>query len=246
MDLSRRSYQKELLDRNDIPFEDIKRNMHELNFINTHLGGHSITIDGIKKLLDSAPRLGNKAMVICEIGCGGGDNLKAIAGWCTKNSIDPTFVGIDINSDCIAIAREACKKLNATFIHSDYKAVNFQTRPSIIFSSLFCHHFANEELVDMLQWMHQNSMTGFFINDLHRHPIAYYSIKSLSSIFSRSYLVKNDAPLSVARGFTKKEWLTLTKAAGIQNFSIEWKWAFRWLVVSRNERESSSLHLQSQ
>src|SRR5688500_17575688 len=119
MDLSRRSYEKELLDRNDIPFEDIKRNMHELNFINTHLGGHSITIDGIKKLLNSGPRLGNKAMVICEIGCGGGDNLKAIAGWCTKNNIDPTFVGIDINSDCIAIAREACKELNATFIHSD-------------------------------------------------------------------------------------------------------------------------------
>ena len=245
MDLSRRSYQKELLDRNDIPFEDIKRNMQELNFINTHLGGHSITIDGIKKLVNSAPYPGHTARVICEIGCGGGDNLKAIAGWCRKNNVDATFVGIDINPDCIAIATEACKNLNATFIHSDYNAVNFQTKPSIIFSSLFCHHFTDEDLVGMLQWMHRNSMTGFFINDLHRHHIAYYSIKSLSRIFSRSYLVKNDAPLSVARGFRKEEWLMLLRAAGIHNFSIEWKWAFRWLVVSRNKRESSSLHLQS-
>ena len=234
-----------MLDRNDVPFEDIKRNMQELNFINTHLGGHSITIDGIKKLVNGVPLPGNPTHVICEIGCGGGDNLKAIAAWCRKNKVDATFIGIDINSDCLAIATEACKDLNATFIHSDYKAVNFPRRPSIIFSSLFCHHFTNEELVDMLQWMRRNSTTGFFINDLHRHPIAYYAIKSLSQIFSRSYLVKNDAPLSVARGFRKKEWLTLIRAADIHKFSIKWKWAFRWLVVSLNERESSSLHVQS-
>ena len=46
---------------------------------------------------------------------------------------------------------------------------------------------------------------GFFINDLHRHPLAYHSIRILTSLFSKSYLVKNDAPLSVLRGFKKKE-----------------------------------------
>ena len=246
MDLSRRSYQKELLDRDDIPFDDIKRNMEELNFINTFLGGHAITLAGVKKLISPTPVSENGRHLICEIGCGGGDNLIAIAEWCNKNYIDASFLGIDINADCIEIAREACKNISATFVHADYKAVNFPTRPTIIFSSLFCHHFSNEDLVDMLQWMSRNSSVGFFINDLHRHIIAYYSIKSLSRIFSKSYLVKNDAPISVARGFTKKEWLTLLKTANIQNFSINWKWAFRWLVIARNENESSSLQLKSQ
>ena len=246
MDLSRRSYQKELLDRDDIPFVDIKRNMQELNFINTHLGGHAITVEGVRNLIFRSAILESGQHLICEIGCGGGDNLKAIAGWCNKNYIDASFLGIDINSDCIEIAREACKNLPVTFIHSDYKAVNFSTRPTIIFSSLFCHHFSNEDLVDMLQWMSRNSAVGFFINDLHRHTIAYYSIKSLSRLFSKSYLVKNDAPVSVARGFTKKEWLTLLKTANIHNYSINWKWAFRWLVIARNDHESSSLQLQSQ
>ena len=39
-----RSYQKELLDRDDIPFEDIQQNMKELEFINHFLGGHNITL----------------------------------------------------------------------------------------------------------------------------------------------------------------------------------------------------------
>ena len=50
-DLSTRSYEKELLDRNDIPFNDIKRNMQELEVINAKLGGHAITLQGLKEIL---------------------------------------------------------------------------------------------------------------------------------------------------------------------------------------------------
>ena len=46
-----KSYQKELLDATDIPFEAIQQNMVELNFINTWLGGHAISIEGFKQLI---------------------------------------------------------------------------------------------------------------------------------------------------------------------------------------------------
>lgn len=239
MDFSQRSYRKELLDRDDIPFPDIKRNMEELNFINTYLGGHAITLTGLKKILFArAVSVAQHEVLICEIGCGGGDNLKAIAEWCTRKSIPASYIGVDINPDCIQVAKETCKELPAEFIHADYKAVNFQKLPDIIFSSLFCHHFSNPELVEMLQWMRKNSTAGFFINDLHRHPFAYYSIKWLSRIFSGSYLVKHDAPVSVSRAFSKTDWMALLQNAGISNFSIDWKWAFRWLIVAIHNQQS--------
>ncbi len=50
LDFSRRSYQKELLDRDDIPFRDIERNMQELDVINTWLGGHEISLKGLKQI----------------------------------------------------------------------------------------------------------------------------------------------------------------------------------------------------
>ena len=168
---------------------------------------------------------------IVEIGCGGGDNLRVIQCWAQKRDLKVSLKGIDINRECISFAESRMENKDIQFICSDYKDVSFSPRPDIIFSSLFCHHFTNGELIKMLQWMKVNSGTGFFINDLHRHPVAYYSIKILTRLFSESFLVKNDAPLSVKRGFRKEDWTRLFAAAGISDFSCQWKWAFRWLIT---------------
>ncbi len=228
INLRQRSYQQELMDGDNISFDAMAQTLKELNIINTRLGGHAITIDGVKKLME-----GSQPLTICEIGCGGGDNLQAIYQFCRKNNIPVSFIGIDMNATCIAFARQQYPELPCQWICSDYKVVNFgETKPAIIFSSLFCHHFTDEQLVPMLQWLQQNSKAGFFINDLQRHWLAYYLIKYITKFFSKSYLVKNDACLSVARSFRKKDWQQLFRQAGVGNYSITWKWAFRYLIIS--------------
>lgn len=230
IDFNKRSSEKELLDQKEIPFGDIFLNMKELEFINSRLGGHSITIHGFKNLLQN-----KKTISVCEIGCGGGDNLNALNKYCLKNHVICAFTGIDINKDCIAFAEKKSSRSNVHFFVSDYRDFDFKNeKPDIIFSSLFCHHFSNNELVKMLHWMKNNSKVGFFINDLHRHPVAYHFIKYATKIFSKSYLVKNDAPISVLRAFKKQEWENIFKQAKMENYSIEWKWAFRFLITSFN------------
>ena len=230
IDLSKRSNQKELMDADDIPFADMAQTLKELNIVNTRLGGHAITIEGINKLKNR-----NRSVVVCEIGCGGGDNLFAIYKYFSKNDIPARFIGIDINPECIAFAQQQYSEIGCNWICSDYALADFSGHsPDIIFSSLFCHHFTNEQLVTMLQWLKKNCRVGFFINDLHRHWLAYYLIKYITGFFSKSYLVKNDASLSVARSFRKKEWEMLFQQAGVHLYSIHWKWAFRWLVISKN------------
>jgi len=230
IDYKNRSLQKEILDQKNIPFGDIALNMKELDWINSHLGGHSITIVGFRKLL------GEKIIIsVCEIGCGGGDNLNALYKFCIKENIKANFIGIDINKECVAFAKEKSFTKTTEFIVSDYEKVSFEKgKPDIIFSSLFCHHFSDEELIEMMKWMKENSKIGFFINDLQRHPIAYQFIKFATKLFSKSYLVKNDAPVSVLRGFKKNEWRNILENAGIGNYSIKWKWAFRFLIIVFN------------
>lgn len=224
--LKKRSYKKELLDHDNIPFEDIKQNLKELNTINTLLGGHSITLDGIKKLLPNT----TKEIQITEIGCGGGDNLAYLQ---KKLKGNIKFTGVDLKETCINFAKETYPSID--FICSDYRLLKLDKKPDIIFSSLFCHHFTNEQLIEQFKWLQANTRKGFIINDLQRHPLAYSSIKLLTQLFSKSYLVKNDAPLSVARGFHKKELNELMKTANICNFDILWKWAFRYLVVAKTK-----------
>ena len=232
INLQHRSYQKELMDGDDISFEAMAQTLKELNIINTRLGGHAITIQGIKKLLAN-----KEQVLICEIGCGGGDNLFAVYKYCRSQNIPAKFIGIDMNAACIAFAKQQYPGIDCQWICSDYALVDFQDQqPDIIFSSLFCHHFTDGQLVSMLVWLQQHSQRGFFINDLHRHWLAYYLIKYITKFFSRSYLVKNDACLSVARSFKKNEWEKLLKQAGIRQAEVQWKWAFRWLlIVTKNK-----------
>lgn len=227
MNLKHRSYKKELLDRDDIPFEDIKRNMSEIKTINSLLGGFRISISGLHQLLQK-----KTTILICEIGCVSGDNLEALYNWCVQNNIEAKFIGIDIKKECIEAAQLNLKLASCTeWIISDYAVVQFSLKPDIIFSSLFCHHFTNEELSEQLKWMKEKCNIGFFINDLQRHWLAYYSIKFITKIFSASYLVKNDAPLSVSRGFLKNEWSCLLQSADLESAKIKWKWAFRYLII---------------
>lgn len=230
INLRQRSYQKELMDEKDIPFAAIAQTLKELNIINTWLGGHSITISGVEQLKSN-----KEPLTICEIGCGGGDNLSAIDRYCVKNNIAASYIGIDMNPDCIGFAKKQYPQLNCNWIASDYAVVDFGNRkPSIIFSSLFCHHFTDEQLVFMLKWLEQNATNGFFINDLHRHWLAYYLIRYITKIFSKSYLVKNDASLSVARSFTADDWARLFESAELDKPAINWRWAFRYLVCYKN------------
>ena len=230
MIFSQRSYQKELLDEDKIPFADIRQNMKELDFINKWLGGHKITVDAFERL-----SRGKKKIYVCEIGCGGGDNLAAIYRFCKRKNIDVSITGIDIKKECIDYAKSRTAfPASINWIRSDYQSVTFDIKPDIIFSSLFCHHFSDIELISQISWMKQNTKVGFFINDLHRNFLAYYSIKLLTGLFSKSYLVKNDAPISVLRGFSKSELKKLGDKAGAEKAEIVWKWAFRFVVLYKH------------
>jgi 2-polyprenyl-3-methyl-5-hydroxy-6-metoxy-1,4-benzoquinol methylase len=234
MSFKHRSYEAELLDAEDIPTAQLYRNLLELNTINTLLGGHNITLAGLKAFKLKQ----NKPYRILDIGCGGGDNLRVLAIWARKHNLTLESVGVDLKQDCINYAKIQCKDFpEISFITSDYRNLQGEDLNfDIIFSALCCHHFADHDLASLLAFKQANARLGFFINDLHRYSLAYFSIKWLTAIFSKSHLVKNDAPLSVKRGFRKQDWNHFLKP--FSNAKVSWKWAFRWLVVVKNNEQS--------
>ncbi|MGL4631841.1 MAG: methyltransferase domain-containing protein [Leadbetterella sp.] len=219
--MKKRSYEKELLDDDEIPTGDLFQNLKELEIINKRLGGHMAVWGCIESLVENV----NSPITILEIGSGGGDNLRYVQ----KRKPQNTYVGVDLKSDCIQFSKDNSE--NILWICSPYQAFKQNEPADVIFNSLFCHHFEDEEIVEMLRWMYTNSKLGFGIADLHRHSLAYWGIKIITQLFSKSRLVKNDAPLSVKRGFTRKEWIYLLEKAGIQNYTIHWKWAFRFAIT---------------
>lgn len=222
-----RSKAYELLDGRDIPEADLFQNLKELHFINTYLGGYRITFNALQHLLVKA----DYPYAIVDIGSGGGDTLKAIARWCAAHQIQATLTGIDLKESCTRYATIHAPDASIQFITDDYiNASKHVNKIDILHASLFCHHLNEAQIISLIQYARSIRAT-LVINDLERNPIAYYAIKLLTRLFSSSYLVKHDAPLSVLRGFKKKEWLRMIEQSGAKHYQVSNMWAFRHQVI---------------
>lgn len=237
-DLTRRATQAERMDDLQSSGGDLYQALRELDTINYLLGGNSVTLTGLDRLIEHIPP--PEALDIADLGCGSGDMLKRIRSRMDKRKRSVRLTGIDANPSVIAYAERHTPEA----YRIRYEAVNilspeFRLRKyDIVTASLFFHHFTSEQLTEFLRHLKDQLRVGFVINDIHRHWFSYYSIKLLTRFFSRSEMVRNDAPLSVLRAFEKKELSEILERAGILHYRIAWCWAFRWQIVARisNER----------
>lgn len=215
--------------------EIVSQTLKELEFINKWLGGNAVTRDGLGMLIDRWPR--DKTLHIADLGCGGGDMLRVIHGITTRLGITTKLTGIDANPEIINYARQNLKDIpEAEFLPLDIFSEAFRDlKFDIVIATLFFHHFRSDTLTQFLAGLRTKVNCGIVINDIHRHFLAYHSIRYLTAAFSKSDMVKHDAPVSVARAFSKDELIEILNKAGVQNYSIRWKWAFRWQVVIRTQ-----------
>jgi 2-polyprenyl-3-methyl-5-hydroxy-6-metoxy-1,4-benzoquinol methylase len=226
-DSSSRCLIPELMDQPEAPIHEVHKALKELEMVNRYLGGYEVVLDALQKY-------GSKSLSLMDIGCGGGDMLRQIAVYGRKNGIKTSLTGVDMNPSTIQYAREqsaAYQEIN--YIIKDCRELFLVpgSKPDVVMSSLFCHHFDNDELVELIKKKCSLAGKMVLINDLHRHWLAYYSIRAITAVFSRTYLVKNDAPLSVARSLKFKEWEKILNMAGVKKYQINWKWAWRWQIL---------------
>jgi len=227
-DFSIRSILPEKMDQPDVPEAETRQALRELEVINKFLGGYHVILNALNRL-----EWNNQPVTIMDLGCGGGDMLRAIAVQSAKRNRKVKLIGVDWNPVMTAYATEKSKQFsNITYrTLSVFDDALANENADITMNSLFSHHFNNAELVELIKKMYRLSSKAVIINDIHRHWFAYYSIKAITSIFSKTFLVKFDAPLSVARSLTRKEWEVILQAAGVNNFRLRWMWAWRWQLI---------------
>ncbi len=228
---STRSEALEIMDDLSFHEEVIFQTLRELDSINQWLGGNSVTLNALEQLWSKISE--NQTIAIADLGCGSGEMLRLIARKALKEKRTVQLTGIDANPHVVTYAQ----KQSIGFDNLKFEELNifneqFQSRSfDILIATLFLHHFSDDELVNIFQSMKRQAKHGIIVNDIHRHPFAYYSIKWLTRLFSKSSMVKFDAPLSVLRAFKAHELRSILKKAEIESYQLRWKWAFRWQLV---------------
>ncbi|MEM6829123.1 MAG: methyltransferase domain-containing protein [Bacteroidota bacterium] len=226
--LEQRSEEVEIMDDLEISGEVVDQTLKELDIINRLLGGNQISISAFKKLAASVSECS-----FVDLGCGSGAIMIAMAKWSRKKRIEGSYTGVDANPNIIRYAEKntsdypEIRFMTANILDDEFQRQTFD----VIHCCLFLHHFSNDELVLLLKKFKNQARLGVIINDLHRHPLAYWSIRLLTRIFSKSSMVRNDAAVSVARGFKRNELRQILSEAGIERYELRWKWAFRWKLT---------------
>ena len=226
---AQRSREKEIMDDLNCSGPVLEQTLRELKTINRWLGGNKVTTQGLTEVVQRFPQ---EQYSVVDLGCGGGDMLAVMQDWAQQEQVSMQLIGADANAHTIALAQQRQQKLQDIRwqVANVFDPAFFEEQVDIATCTLFTHHFTDEELVALFQGLKQKVRLAIVINDLHRHPLAYYSIKWLTRWFSKSPMVQNDAALSVLRSFRRNDWESIFKQAGLTEVHIRWRWAFRWQI----------------
>jgi len=228
-----RSEEEEIMDDLDYNGPILHDALDKLAKINQWLGGNKVTINGLKKALKNHSK--NELITIVDLGCGGGDILREISRFGHRNGYKFQLIGIDANKHTVEYAQTSSKaydniEFKAIDIFSeDFEHLNYD----IVLTTLFLHHFKEDELVMFLKPVIKKAKLGIVVNDLHRHKLAYYLFKLLCTTIKNKTIV-DDGLTSVLRGFKRQELVNISQQLNA-NYHIQWKWAFRfqWLLKQK-------------
>jgi 2-polyprenyl-3-methyl-5-hydroxy-6-metoxy-1,4-benzoquinol methylase len=240
-DFRSRSHQPEMMDDDAVGFEEFRRCLHDLERVNACTLAYRPTLHWLKRVWrDDQSR---QPVSILDIGCGGGGMLRKIWQWARRRGSATCLTGVDLNP----WSKASAERVTPPDARIQYETSNIfsfdpERRADFIISSLFTHHLSDDEVVTFLRWMDHHATQGWFINDLHRHPVPFFLIRYVTRLLRFSPMVQHDGPVSVARAFTAADWRRLIAAAGIPaaRIRINWFFPFRYCVAGRPD--SSSMH----
>ena len=224
-----RTEEEEIMDDFSLEGEELRDALDKIASINQFLGGNKLTLQGVKKLIHTKGEI-----TIVDVGCGNGDMLRALADFGTKNNYNFKLIGIDANAFTIDYAI----RLSKEYPNISYKCEDIFSEPfsqlnyDIVLCTLTLHHFKNEQIDYLLQLFHKQARIGIVINDLHRNIIAYRAFQLICFFFRLNRMSREDGLISILRGFKKQELIDFSERNQLKNYTIHWKWAFRyqWII----------------
>lgn len=225
-----RSRLSEQMDADDLSPEVFAAVVADLAKVNTVTLARLPTLAFVAKALRDVPI--DTPVTLLDVGFGDGDMLRVIARRFRERR-GLRLIGYDINprSAPAAVARTpADLPIEIEYVTGDAYAIDPALRIDLIVSSLVTHHMTDAEIVRFLQWMERRAVRGWFVNDLHRHPFAYYGFRLMAAVMRWHPIVRHDGAVSVLRSFTRANWSRLIERAGLDPATIRLRWhlPFRW------------------
>lgn len=230
-----RSETPELLDAKDLPPEQLPGNLRDIARVNRFLGGACALLRPLAARVREDFPDPRTPFSVLDVGTGAGDIPRAIARWAAAEGRTARIWAVDVNRDIVDLARkEGPSPRGLGFAVADARALPL--RPAgvdYVVASLFLHHFGRGAAAGLLRGFRACARRAVIINDLRRSRIAYAATFLLTRMATRNPMTRNDAPLSVLRGFVPDEMEELAREAGFAAWRLTRAFPYRLGLVGR-------------
>lgn len=231
-----RSHKSELLDRldSDANVIELHKNLKEFQFFNRWFGSHKTVITALEKTYQKYSHIEtNRALKIIDLGCGGGDVLLTIQRWAQRNNKTIDLLGVDSQKIIVDYAKKNTKQYpNIRIEQLDIFSEAFKNkRFDIVCLNNVCHHFSDEQMIQLITCLKAQTQLAIVINDLQRNPIAYFFCKWMTQLLRFSAFAKHDGPLSILKAFQIQDLRKYMLDSRTRLVDIKKTWAFRWQVI---------------
>ena len=226
----RRSDKLEYIDTGSYTAAEYESCIEELQLVNRWMGdAHTLK----RTLFREISEHGLREFSVLDVGAGSGELLRVTANWARQTGRRLSAVGLELNErSAQSIIEESEHFEEITSVRGDALRLPFaDSEFDYVICSLFTHHFANEQVVQILGEMSRVAKRRIFVIDLHRHPVAYFLYTTLGKLVLHNRLLRHDGALSILRSFKQDELIELARRAELRDAWVQRQFPFR-LVLS--------------
>ena len=231
--LPARSQQPEWLDADDIPAQDLQRNLDDLRWLNRYLGSHWLLCTALQRVWRQVGCPSH--LRVLDVGTGAGDIPAVLTRWGERRGVHIAVVAIDSHHGVLQYMRSVQSlPPSIACVQADGLCLPFHAHTfDVVLCSTMLHHLDWQQGIALLQSMATVARYAVVVNDLVRSRLYYYAARLMLSCMACHEVTRHDGPLSVLRAYRVEEVRKMAHLAGLIPVRVSTALGYRFMLVYR-------------
>jgi len=226
----------EQIDELGHPDKELARSMADVAWSNRLFGGTQTILHHVSQLLKDVPA--GTPIRALDIATGSGDIPRALLAWADRRGLPMTVVAVDNHPGMLRLASDEAALRSPLLVQADALALPFPPHSfDLAFCALAFHHFGSQSSARVLAAMDQLTTRGLIVTDLRRDRPSLWGVQAAMALKRAHPFTRHDAPASVRRAFTPREYEKIVSLSGVQNIRIFTHWHYRIALVQQKREK---------